>query len=122
MQRLPGKFLQDLELKASTDNKFEGKGETANDNLFTGTITVTVIEVLANGNLLVSGDKQIGINRNMETLRFSGVVNPATILHGNVVSSTQIADARIDYRGSGYINEAQTMGWLQRFFLNVLPF
>jgi flagellar L-ring protein FlgH len=119
---LPGKFLQGAELSAKTGNKFEGKGETAKDNVFTGIITVTVIEVLANGNLRVAGDKQIGINKNVEVLRFSGVVSPATILQGNTVSSTQVADARIDHRGAGYISEAQTMGWLQRFFMNVLPF
>jgi flagellar L-ring protein FlgH len=122
VQGLPGKFLQGAELSAKTGNKFEGKGETANDNLFTGTITATVVGVLANGNLRVAGEKQIGINRSVETLRFTGVVNPTTIGPGNVVSSVQVADARIDYRGSGYISEAQTMGWLSRFFMNVFPF
>lgn len=119
---LPGKSFQGAELGAKTGNKFAGKGETANDNLFTGTITCTVIEVLPNGNLRVAGEKQIGINRNTETLRLYGIVNPATILQGNVVSSNQVADARIDYRGNGYINEAQTQGWLSRFFNSFLPF
>ena len=48
-------------------------------------------------------------------------MNPRTIAAGNTVPSTQVADARIEYRRNGYIDEAQTMGWLQRFFLNVLP-
>jgi len=109
-------------IEASSDNKFEGKGATSSDNAFTGTITVTVVEVLPNGNLVVSGEKQIGINRNSETVRLSGVVNPVNIVSGNTVSSTQIADARLDYRGKGYIDEAQTMGFLARFFLSVLPF
>jgi flagellar L-ring protein precursor FlgH len=81
-----------------------------------------VIQVLANGNLVVSGEKQIGINQGTEYVRFSGVVNPATIMAGNVVSSTQVADARLQYRGTGVVDEAQTMGWLARFFLSVLPF
>lgn len=122
VNKLPGKFLQGANLGATTGNTFEGKGASANDNLFTGTITATVVEVLFNGNLRVAGEKQIGLNRNVETLRFSGVVNPITIAPNNVVSSTQVADARIDYRGRGYINEAQTMGWLSRVFLNFLPF
>jgi flagellar L-ring protein precursor FlgH len=50
------------------------------------------------------------------------VVNPSTIVIGNFVSSTQVADARLEYRGTGYVDEAQTMGWLQRVFLSVLPF
>ena len=83
---------------------------------------MTVIEVLPNGNLLVSGEKQIGINQGSEFVRFSGVVNPATISPANAVSSTQVADARLEYRGNGYIDEAQTMGWLARFFLTFLPF
>ncbi len=114
--------LNGRSIDAKSANKFEGKGETGASNLFTGTITVTVVEVLHNGNLVVSGEKQIGISKNSETIRFSGVVNPATILPGNVVSSTQVADARIDYRSEGYIDEAQVMGWLARFFLTFIPF
>ena len=81
-----------------------------------------MIEVLPNNNLIVSGEKQIGINQGSEFIRFSGVVNPNTIVNGNTVTSTQVADARIEYRGTGYIDEAQTMGWMSRFFLTFLPF
>jgi len=119
---LPGKSFQGSALDASSASKFDGKGGATNNNDFTGTITVTVIEVLANGNLVVSGEKQIGINQGSEFIRFSGVVNPSTITNGNSVSSAQVADARIEYRASGYIDEAQVMGWLARFFLTFLPF
>lgn len=122
IMQLPGKSAQGIALAADDASKFSGKGESAANNTFTGTITCTVIEVLPNGNLIVSGEKQIGIAENSETLRFSGVVSPNTILAGNTVTSTQVADARIDYRGSGYIDEAQTMGFLARFFLTILPF
>jgi flagellar L-ring protein precursor FlgH len=117
-----GGKLNPLNAKASSSNAFDGKGETASSNLFTGTITVTVIEVLANGNLRVAGEKQIGIRQNSEVLRFSGVIDPAQIQPGNVVSSTQVADARLDYRGGGYIEEAQIQGWLARFFNSWTPF
>lgn len=122
VQGLPGKFLQGAELGGNSSNAFDGKGQSASSNLFTGTITVTVIEVLPNGNLMVSGEKQIAINQRTEYIRFSGVVNPATINGNNQVLSTQVADARIEDKGAGYIDEAQTMGWLARFFLTVLPF
>jgi flagellar L-ring protein FlgH len=122
VQHLPGKFLQGADLSAKTGTKFDGKGETANDNLFTGTITTTVVEVMPNGNLRVAGEKQIGLNRSVETLRFYGVVNPVNVGPSNSVSSNLVADARMEYRGRGYISEAQTMGWLSRFFMNVLPF
>lgn len=113
--------LGGLGVTASDANKFGGKGDAAANNAFTGTITATVIEVLPNGNLLVSGEKQIAINQGSEFIRFSGIVNPVYVTGGNSVQSTQVADARIEYRANGYIDETQTMGWLQRFFVNVLP-
>ncbi len=117
-----GTKINGLNAKASSSNAFDGKGETASSNLFTGTITVTVIEVLANGNLRVAGEKQIGIRQNSEVLRFSGVIDPIQIQPGNMISSTQVADARLDYRGGGYIEEAQIQGWLARFFNSWSPF
>jgi len=119
---VPGKTFKDLELEASTSNTFDGKGAATANNVFTGTITVTVIELMPNGNLLVSGEKQVAMSQGTEFIRFSGVVNPITINTSNSVASTQVADARIEYRANGYIDEAQTMGWLARFFNNVLPF
>ncbi|QKJ86762.1 Flagellar L-ring protein FlgH [Paramixta manurensis] len=108
-------------LDGAGKNDFAGKGGASANNTFTGTITVTVNQVLPNGNLHVVGEKQIEINQGTEFIRFSGVVNPRTISGSNTVVSTQVADARIEYVGNGYINEAQSMGWLQRFFLNISP-
>lgn len=119
---LPGKSFENASLNANSANKFEGKGDSGSNNAFTGSIAVTVIEVFANGNLLVSGEKQVSIDQGTEFIRFSGVVNPTTINGSNTVSSTKVADARVEYKGTGYIDEAQTMGWLARFFLTVLPF
>lgn len=108
------------EVSGSSD--FSGKGGAAAKNTFSGTLTVTVHQVLVNGNLQVVGEKQIAINQGTEFIRFSGVVNPRTISASNTVISTQVSDARIEYVGNGYINEAQQMGWLQRLFLNLSPF
>lgn len=120
LEGLLGNARADMDI--SGDNTFGGKGAANANNTFRGTITVTVNQVLVNGNLHVVGEKQIAINQGTEFIRFSGVVNPRTVSGTNSVTSTQVADARIEYVGSGYINEAQTMGWLQRFFLNVSPF
>lgn len=117
---LLGNARADMDI--SGDSTFGGKGGANANNTFNGTITVTVDRLLVNGNLHVVGEKQIAINQGTEFIRFSGVVNPRTISGNNSVTSTQVADARIEYVGNGYINEAQTMGWLQRFFLNVSPF
>jgi flagellar L-ring protein precursor FlgH len=105
----------------SSSNKFDGKGSTASSNVFTGTITTTVVEVLPNGHLVVSGEKQIGVAKNVDTLRFSGQVDPVSIQPGNTVLSTQIANVRIEQMGKGGPSEAQGIGWLARFFLTIAP-
>ncbi len=104
-----------------SSNTFAGKGSTVNSNDFSGTITATVIEVLPNGHLLVAGEKQIGVNQNVDVLRFSGQIDPRAIQSGNIVASAQIANVRIEQRGRGQQAEAQQIGWLGRFFLSVLP-
>lgn len=119
---LPGKSFLNAALETSSEHNFDGSGDSNATGSFTGNITVTVIEVLANGNLLVSGEKQVGLNHETEYLRLSGVVNPSQIGFGNVVSSSQVADARIEYRGTGSVDSAQIMGWLAKFFLTFLPF
>jgi len=106
---------------ATSSNTFAGKGSTENSNDFSGTITATVIDVLPNGHLIISGEKQIGVNHNVDVLRFSGQVDPRAIQTGNSVASAQIANVRIEQRGKGQQADAQGIGWLGRFFLNVLP-
>lgn len=105
----------------SSSNSFQGKGSTENSNDFSGTITATVTGVLANGHLLIAGEKQIGVNQNVDVLRFSGQVDPRSIQSGNTVASAQIANVRIEHRGRGAQADAQGINWLGRFFLSVLP-
>ncbi|MDT7836189.1 flagellar basal body L-ring protein FlgH [Aquabacterium sp. OR-4] len=105
----------------SDSNTYEGKGTTVSSNDFSGTITATVVQVLPNGHLVISAEKQVGVNANVDVLRFSGQVDPRAIAPGNSVQSTQIANVRVEQRGRGQQAEAQSMGWLARFFLNVLP-
>lgn len=118
---LPSKLVGKLGVGASSSNKFDGKGGTENTNDFSGVITATVIEVLPNGHLIVAGEKQIGVNANVDVLRFSGQVDPRAIQPGNSVASAQIANVRVAQRGLGQQAEAQQIGWLSRFFLNLLP-
>lgn len=120
--RLPLGGLNGLGVEAGVDSDFSGSGSARANNAFNGTVTVTVIDVFPNGNLLVSGEKMLAINQGSEFIRFSGVVDPNTVTSSNTVQSIQVADARIEYRGSGFIDQSNTMGWLQRFFLAVLPF
>jgi len=120
--KIPGANLEGIDVAATSDTSFEGSGRSAANNTFTGNVAVTVIEVLPNGNLQVSGEKQVSINQGTEFVRFSGIVNPLNLSAQNTVSSTRIADARIEYKGRGYVDEAQTMGFLQRLFLSISPF
>jgi flagellar L-ring protein precursor FlgH len=103
-------------------NTFAGKGATVNSNDFSGVITVVVRQVLPNGHLVIAGEKQIGVNENVDVLRFSGQVDPRAIQLGNTIQSAQIANVRLEQRGRGQQSEAQAMGWLGRAFLSVLPF
>ena len=118
----PPADLAKLGVGASTNNSFSGKGGTESANTFSGSITATVIEVLPNGHLVVSGEKQIGVNHNVDVLRFSGTVDPRLVQPGSIVSSTQVANVRVESRGRGTQAEAQTVGWISRFFLSFLPF
>lgn len=109
-------------LSATTANKFaDGDTQTAS-NTFTGTLGVTVTEVLPNGNLIVAGEKQIAMNKGVEFIRFSGMVNPDFIQTGNVVTSTQVADARVEYRTNSQIDKAEMASMASRFFQSMLPF
>ena len=106
---------------ATSGNTFAGKGSTESSNDFSGTITVVVREVLPNGHLLIAGEKQIGVNQNVDVLRFSGQIDPRAIQSGNTVQSAQIANVRLEQRGRGQQAEAQAVGWLSRVFLNLMP-
>ena len=119
---LPGSTFNGYGLEGKNSASHDGKGEAAANNVFTGTITVTVIEVMPNGNLLVSGEKQVSIGTGTEYIRLSGIVNPFFINAANTINSAYVADARIEYKESGAISEAQVMGWLARFFMSFLPF
>lgn len=117
-----GVDLVNLNMTTKSDNNFSGKGGTESANTFSGSITATVVEVLNNGHLVVTGEKQIGVNQNVDVLRFSGTIDPRLVQPGSIISSTQVANVRVESRGRGAQGEAQTVGWLSRFFLSFSPF
>ncbi|HTT03798.1 MAG TPA: flagellar basal body L-ring protein FlgH [Steroidobacteraceae bacterium] len=95
---------------------FDGEGGSSQSNALTGSISVTVAKRLANGNLLVRGQKWITINQGREYVRIQGIVRPIDIGQNNTVPSTMVADATIAYGEEGTLNDANTKGWLARFF------
>ena len=106
----------------TSSNKQEFKDNETNSNTVTGTITVTVIDVLANGNLVVAGEKQLAVNNDTEYIRLAGIVNPAHVTASNTVNSTQLADVQIESKNSQGMDKAQMTGMLARFFLTLMPF
>lgn len=108
---------------SSFDSKhdFKGQGDASQSNSLTGNISVTVVEVIPNGNLVVRGEKWVTINQGEEVIRFAGIIRPNDIGPDNSIPSTKVADARIIYSGDGLVNEATQQGWLARFFSNYWP-
>jgi flagellar L-ring protein precursor FlgH len=100
-----------------TSNKaFKGKGKTDQSNQLNGSISVTVVELLPNGNLKIRGEKRVTLNQGDEFVRLSGIVRPVDITPANVIDSQKIADATFMYTGEGSLADASTKGWLSRVF------
>ena len=107
-------------LNSNGNTNFDSKGGSSASNQFLGTITVTVLEVLPNGNLNVAGEKRLAVGHEEEVIRFGGIVSPST-LQGNSVLSSQVADARIEYRGVGITDQIQNPGMLTKLFSRFSP-
>jgi len=97
-------------------DSFDGEGSSTQGNSFTGSLTVTVMEVQQNGNLVIQGDKTLKLNQGDEFVHVSGVIRRADIASDNTVTSDRVADAHISYSGKGVIDSSNRMGWLARFF------
>jgi len=102
--------------RLSSDHSFSGKGDTSQSNSLNGSVTVVVVEVLANGNLVVQGEKWVNINEGEDYVRLRGIVRPVDINPDNTIASTRVANADIQYGGSGTLSDANKKGWLAKFF------
>lgn len=114
-----------LSLSADYDASREssGSGQAGQSNSLTGSITVSVAEVMPNGILQVRGEKWLTLNTGDELVRISGLVRADDISTDNTVSSTRVADARITYSGTGAFADSTQPGWMSRFFISPLwPF
>lgn len=109
-----------LSASAAGSRDFTGKGTSAQSNRLQGSVTVTVIQRLPNGNLVVQGAKNLRLNRGDELVQVQGIVRAADIFPDNTIPSSRVADARIVYGGRGAIAQSNAMGWLSRFFNSAL--
>ena len=129
---LPSKATATLaersKIGAGYESDFKGAGDTKSSNEFKSAITAIVTEVLPNGHLVIAGEKQVGVNRSVDVLRFSGMVDPRHLRRGgaghagSIIDSRFVANVRVISRGMGEQAEAQASGWLARAFNNVMPF
>ncbi len=114
---------KDLSATLASNHKFSGKGEAKQSNSLTGNISVTVVDVLPNGNLKIRGEKRVTLNDGSEYIRLSGIVRTIDIDASNTVLSSKIADATMMYTGEGTVSDSNKMGWFAKLFLSpVFPF
>ncbi len=114
---LPANNLN-LDVEYGGSRKTKGDSSAGQSNSLSGSITVTVSEVLPNGLLVVRGEKWLTLNTGNELIRIAGLVREDDIATDNTVSSTRVADARITYSGTGAFADASQPGWFDQFFLS----
>lgn len=108
----------DLKTSLAASSSFDGGGTANQSNSLTGDISVTVVEVIPNGNLRVRGEKRVTLNDGDEYVRVSGIVRPIDIDASNSLPSSKLADATIMYTGEGAVADANKVGWIGRILLS----
>lgn len=112
-----------LQMGMENETEFNGSGSSAQSNRLRGEISATVVRRLANGNLVVRGQKWLTLNQGSEYVRVEGVIRPIDIQPDNTIESWKIANARIGYGGKGSLADANKPGLLARFFNSpLMPF
>lgn len=112
----------DPKLTMSANSAFNGDGRTARSEQLTATVSALVRKVLPNGNLFIEGHRVILLNQEEHHFYISGVVRPRDIDESNSVYSSMVADAEIEFTGSGVLSDNEKRGWLARFLGWLWPF
>ncbi|AIF98110.1 MULTISPECIES: flagellar basal body L-ring protein FlgH [Alteromonas] len=107
---------QSIQLGIGSSSDFSGDSAANQSNSLSGAISVTVVDVLPNNNLVIRGEKWLTLNHGDEYIRLTGIIRPADISPENEIVSTKVANARIQYSGTGSFARAQERGWLTKFF------
>ena len=117
-----GGFDNTKMFNGSMKNSFSGSGETSRTESMTASITARVLDVMPDGNLLISGSREIKVNNETQFITLSGLIRPSDISPDNTILSSYIADAKIAYTGRGPVSDKQRPGWLTRTLDFVWPF
>ena len=105
-----------LSANIAPEREFSGEADSSQSNSLRGEITVTVVDILPNGNMVVQGEKWLTLNKGKEYIRIAGVVRPEDVSSDNTVTSSKLADAQIAYSGEGFLADSNEQGWLSKFF------
>ena len=124
LEKTPIKGWMDLAnlLNASFSSKFDGSGSTSRQETLSATISTKVTDVLPNGNLMIEGRRNVKVNNEDQIIVLTGTVRGRDVSSDNSISSSLIADARINYSGMGIISDRQKPGWLMNVMDAVWPF
>ncbi len=104
-----------FEMNVAPEREFSGEADSSQSNSLSGEITVTVVDILPNNNLVVQGEKWFTLNQGKEYIRIAGVVRPQDVLPDNTLASSKLADAQIAYSGEGFLADANEQGWFGQF-------
>jgi flagellar L-ring protein FlgH len=124
LEKTPVKTWADLAnlLSVSFDSKFSGAGSTSRADTLTATISTKVVDVLPNGNMLIEGRRNVKVNNEDQIIVLTGTVRSRDVSSDNTISSALVADARINYTGTGVVSDRQSPGWLMNIFDKIWPF
>ncbi|MEF8794684.1 flagellar basal body L-ring protein FlgH [Thiohalorhabdus sp.] len=116
------RFEPETSIGTSTSNEMDGSGETSRSASLSGNMTAVVVDVFANGNMRIKGRRAVTINHEVQNMVLSGVIRPQDIGPSNSITSSQIANARIQYAGNGVVARQQDEGWMTKVLHTVWPF
>jgi flagellar L-ring protein precursor FlgH len=106
----------------SDASDFDGSGSTNNSDTLTASVTAVVTRVFPNGNMEITGRRQVSINHQPQALVFTGIIRPIDITSDNTITSAKVAQAMISYGSGGELAEVAHQGWLARSLNEVWPF
>jgi flagellar L-ring protein precursor FlgH len=110
-------------LGLSNDTQLAGTGTTSRNLTLSTTISARVVEVQSNGNLVIEGIKDIGVNSDKQSITVRGIVRPADLSSANMVSSIHVANLQVKVTGKGVVGDAvRRPNFLYRLLLGLLPF
>ena len=118
----PGSFNLANVLTTSTDSKHSGDGTTSRSTKLVGYVTARVVRVLPNGDLVVAGQKSVGINREKQVLTLVGSVRPVDISSSNEVVSSAVGDLTVRLWGRGEVDGTIREGWFMKIMKRIWPF